>query len=605
MQRFNAWLQKVSPDFWRDRFKPKDLLRVMSHTHSILSMRHDARLMERFDINDIAEHSVGKTYIWVPVEFGEPTYLGSQEVFPWEYDIDEDWLFVDAIYDKHVDPEYELQHNIDFQLIGGKIRFAEELPKIPLYIAKGRYAGYRIYDEIGVLLDYKRKDSVKYRDSIEPILAAFYQGPTPRNLIAVLCVVAGIPVAKYGDETVISTKDQTVETDRYTYPMGTMPISVKEGEVLYKHQPLSDAIEIMTHKTNPYWWESRPADMFSKYRVDGVMTVELRDYLLSNYLHDVVTYIKFNLEHHNLVEFSNNKDLLNLFFDALPTRADIFMSQQYTTSTVDPEGEVLTPDKEEQGVRVGVASVYGKTKINNEMFIYAPDLGRPVFTDNDNNAHALKLNDGTWHIFSPNETDNWREFWKGEPNRPSHVEPNFDSIYLRLSPIKPWDYHEMHLATYDMPDTISDMGVKIEMRGDSTGGFYSEIPQNIDDGGFTYQAIQGETICGILEMDRWEWYNLTMGRDGLVVFDDYQGYAITHAFPLGGIPKNVFIRPEYESPDGTLVDVKYSQDKINWEPVPNLLYNLTGYIYFKITLYASEQKSPTFRRLYVNLTANT
>ena len=162
----------------------------------------------------------------------------------------------------------------------------------------------------------------------------------------------------------------------------------------------------------------------------------------------------------------------------------------------------------------------------------------------------------------------------------------------------------MHLVTYDMPATVSDMGVKIEMRGDTTGGFYSEIPQNIDDGGFTYQAIQGETICGILEMNRWEWYNLTMGRDGLVVFDNYQGYAITHAFPLGGIPKNVFIRPEFDTPEGTLVDVKYSQDKVNWEPVPEILYNLTGYIYFKITLYASDQKSPTFLRLYVHLTAS-
>ena len=213
MQRFNTWEQKHAPDFWRDRFRPKDFLRVTAHINSVLSMRYDAKLMERYDINELDSHSVGSTYIWIPVTFGEPTYLGDSELYPWQYDIDENWLWVDAIYDKHVDPEYELQHTIDFVLKKGKICFVHKLPEIPLYISKGRYSGYRIYTEIGALLDYKRKDSTRYRDNIAPVLASFYLGPTPRNLVALLNVIAGIPVAKYGDETVVSIKNQVVETD--------------------------------------------------------------------------------------------------------------------------------------------------------------------------------------------------------------------------------------------------------------------------------------------------------------------------------------------------------------------------------------------------------
>lgn len=54
-------------------------------------------------------------------------------------------------------------------------------------------------------------------------------GPSPRNLLAMLNLVVGLPVAKYGNETVISIANQVVETDRYSYPMGNAKISVKEG----------------------------------------------------------------------------------------------------------------------------------------------------------------------------------------------------------------------------------------------------------------------------------------------------------------------------------------------------------------------------------------
>ena len=601
MQRFNSWEQTVTPDFWRERFKPKDILRVMAHINSILSMRTDAKLMERYDINDVDEHSVGMTLIWVPVTFGEPTYLGDDKDFPWQYDIDENWLYVDAIYEKHVDPEVPLQHDIDFVLSKGHISFVDKLPEQTLYISKGRYAAYRIYNEIGMLLDYKRLDSVSYRDSIAPILAAFYLGPTYNNLLAVLNLIVGLPVAKYGNETVLSINGGVVETDKYTYPMGNANISVKEGDVLYQFQPLSNAVELVTHETHPYWWESRPVDLFAKYCIDQPMTSELRDYLMRNFLYDVVAYVRLNMQWQDLEVFSQNADIRQLFYDALPTRTDIFMGQQYVAESYDLDDTIISPDTDSLGVRLGSGSMYGLKDIDSDMFIYAPDLGRPIFTDTATDPLALVLNQGYWHIFSESETNNWREFWKSKPNQQSYFEPAVSKVYLRLSETAPWDHMEEHVLTSGVPAELSDMGVRINLSGEGEGGISSTIEFDMEETAPTYTAVQGETICGVLEMDTWELNNLTIARNGLEVLDGDSGYAVTTAFPLGGIPKNVFIRTEYDTPESTLVDVRYSMDKDEWLPIPEIIPAVTGNIYFKITLYASAQKSPTFRRLYVNL----
>lgn len=600
MKRFSSWLQSISPDFWRDKFEPQDLIRVMAHVQSVQSMRLDVRLMEKYDIEYIPEHSVGTTYVWQRIDFKEPTYLGEEELYPWEYDIDPRWLFVDAIYDAYVDPKYNLQHDIDFQLSKGKIRFVDKLPEIPLYISKGRYAEFRIYNEIGNLLDYKRLDSATYRDSIDPILAAFYLGPTYNNLLAVLNLVAGLPVAKYGNETVISTANGVVETDKYSYPMQGASISVKEGDVLYKYQPLSDSVELITHKTHPNWWQSRPIDLFSKYLVDAPMSAEIRDYLMYTFLKDAVAYVKFNMNSSQLQVLKDNADILDLFYAALPTRTDVFMGQQAGVSSIDVDGKISVPDYSQLGLGTGVSSIYGLKNIPSDMFIYAPSIGRPIFTDTEDKL-ALSMNDYHWHIFSKHETNNLREFWKSKPDQPSYVEPNYSKVYYRLVTDAPWEHIETHTKSYNIPDTFTDRGVRIAFKGEGVGGVYSPMTVDMQDKNVKHTTIQGETICGSLEMDTWELTNLVVAKDGLEVSDGDAGYAITTAFPVGGIPKNVFIRTDTDLPSGTLVDVQYSFDKLDWKPVPDTIENVSGDIYFKVRLYASTLATPVFRRLYVNI----
>lgn len=94
MQRFNSWELKLLPDFWRETFKPKDLLRVTAHINSILSMRQDAKILERYDIEEIPEHSIGNTKIWEKVEFGDYEFTSEDDIYPYAYDIDPDCSFL-------------------------------------------------------------------------------------------------------------------------------------------------------------------------------------------------------------------------------------------------------------------------------------------------------------------------------------------------------------------------------------------------------------------------------------------------------------------------------------------------------------------------------
>lgn len=601
MQRFNSWELKLLPDFWRETFKPKDLLRVTAHINSILSMRQDAKILERYDIEEIPEHSIGNTKIWEKVEFGDYEFTSEDDIYPYAYDIDPDWVYIDALYDKHVDPVDPRQVNVDFKLTKGKIYFAKPLSTKTMYISKGRYAGYRIYNEIGNFLEYRRKDSTFYRDSIEPILAAFYLGPSYERLLAVLNLMFGYPVAKYGNETVQTIKDGIVETDKYSYPMGNAHICVTEGQLLKKYQVLTDAVELITHKTHPYWWEDRPVELFAKYRVDGPMSNDLRNYLMRNFLYDAVAYVRFNTQLQDLERFAANQDILKLFLDALPTRTDIFMGQQYRVKDLDTYDEILSPNYDNNGVKLGAASIYGLTNINSAMWIYAPSIGRPIWTDNKNDALALTLDDWRWHIFDNSETDNWKEFWKSSPSHASYVEPHYDCVYARLVSESPWEHHEEHIASLGFPTEVSDQGIKLNLKGDTSGGIYSELPMDITDAELSYTTVQAETVCATTEFTDWTLHDLSIGKDGLQVSNGDQGYAITQGFSIGGIPKNLFIRAEYDTPEDTLIDIKQSFDKVTWEDVPEIATSVTGTVYYKIILYASVRKSPTFRRLYVNI----
>lgn len=365
MARFNRYIRKITSDYWRDKFKPADLLRVFSHIQSILCARLDEYLLGEYDLLNLDIHTVGTTRVWVQTNFIFYKELTSEyEYYKYVYNIDKYWLDVDAIYDHHIDPEIKLQNNIDFVYDGdGVIRFKDKLPdqlSTPLYISKGHWAGYRIQKAIGDLLGYCRIDSVFYRDAIAVVLNPFYNGPTYEALLALWNVILGIPVVKYGDEKVIRIVGNKVITDKYTYDLKKAKPNVVKGDVLKRFQVLTDAVEFITHKTEPFWWEDRPAELFQKYLVSGpeestaqesgLITRDARDYIMETFLFDAVVSIKINGQYVNMQDFANCADLVYLFYEALPTRTDPILSQSYYLESFDEildEGFIMdTPDEE-------------------------------------------------------------------------------------------------------------------------------------------------------------------------------------------------------------------------------------------------------------------
>ena len=497
MSRYNSFITTLQPDFWRDSFRPQDLMRVFSHIHSVLSSRSDMKLLEAYDIKKLPEHTVGYTRTWVPLVLGGETFLGEDIDYPWMYAIlegdyiDSNWLTIDAIYDKHVDPDYAFQNKLDYIYSDGILRFNSKLPSDikTLYIAKGQYVGYRIRNEIGSLLKYERKDSKFYRDSIEPVMVSFYKGPTVRHLVALLSIAFGMPVTKYDNERVIAIKGGTVTTDKYTYQVPESMVSVKLGDVLPQFTPLATTITLITNKTHPGWWEDKPPTLFQKYLlskkfvkkstvpdsdhrtyeeapenyreilVEGDNITEAdRDYLMSTFLKDVVLYIQISVDSIAVDGLVNSQDLVSLFNEALPTRTDPIIS---TIGNLKHKFlDLYLPDKEKLGVALQLHTVYGTHEEYSPIGMYSPSLGRPTFRADSESDTVYDEESGTWkkpepkptdfvvgthrwHLLDDTSLDNFREFWKYREDMAPIFEPHISVVYGRNLQTPPWEYTEL------------------------------------------------------------------------------------------------------------------------------------------------------------------
>lgn len=595
MTRFNRWQQTIVPDFWQIMFKPKELLKVTAHANSVLSLEEDTRLLHQYDLQEINEHLVGRMYTWKKLTIEATTYKGRTEKYPYWTPIDENWLHIDALYDKLVEPDLKMQVDLDFIVEDGYLKSSRALKAQTLYISKGRYAQYDIYGEIGQFLNYKRRDSVWYRDTIAPILAAFFLGPTYINLKAVITVMCGFPVAKYGNETVLSVKNGTVKTDKYTYFTTASRISVKTGDVLYRFQPICDVAILFTNKTHPKWWEAKPVDLFAKYRTDGKLTVATRNYLLSTFLYDAVASVQVNLDWQELQEFTANADILQLFYEALPIRTDITFTQARYNYSWDTG--IMTPNKDSGGVRLGVNSRYGKSPYSaaTDFFIEDSKIPRPQFFDDDNKETIFIVGRRRFHLLD--DGDNFREFWSQDFKTLPYVEPYISNVYCRFTLNPKYDHREFKLVSRNIP-TISDIQVLFR----SGQGFYSEIPKGLATQEPSYIAVTGNNVYGVLEMADWTLNDLTITRDGLTVLDEVQGDAITLPVYMGNLPKNLTVTIDATLPKGTLIDIQYSKDKAVWTAMPEMLRNQTGNIYLKVRIFATELEAPVLKRLYASIT---
>lgn len=611
MQRFNRWLHTITPDFWTTYFSPQELLRVTAHANSVLALPIDMTFLHQYDLQEFNNHTVGTPYTWVQLEIAATTYHAGEK-YPYWTPVDSRWLFIDALYNSMVDPTVKLQNELDFVLESGYIKSSRALAAQTLYISKGRYASLDIYYEIGQWLDYKRLDSVGYRDSFAPIMASFFLGPTPINLLALINVLVGYPVAKFGDETVINTLNNKVETDKYTYYVDSSKVSVNVGDVLYRFQPLCSVVNLLTNKTNPGWWETKPVDLFQKYLVDATLTDEIRNYIMSTFLFDVVASIQVLLDANDLDTFTANADILQILYDALPTRTDIFFTQAKYNKSFDGSG-LLDPTLDRPRIRFGIPSFYGYNKLasSNPYWIDAPALKRPRFLADTTQIDSFKVSNPRFHLYA--SSDNVNEFWSESESIKPYVEPYISLVYCRLNDTAVQEFKNVaqdDREAYPWSTLLpSDLKARGRIGGTPTGSMFSEIPVDMTAFAPSYVAVTANQVYGVLEMAAWEKHNVAVTLDGLTTVIDEttsttipDGYAITPAVYTGTIPKNVSIRTDTALPTGTLLDVQYSLDGTTWQAMPAAVIGVTGNIYFKVRFFAAPLADPVLKRLYVNIT---
>lgn len=626
MTRFNSFITTLQPDFWRDRFKPKDLMRVFSHIQSVLSSRSDMKLLETYDIKTIPEHTVGYTRTWIPIAIAGETHLDAATTYPWMYaivtddgNIDDNWLYIDAIYDSHVDPQHRYQNGIDYKYSDGILRFRKQIPSTikNLYISKGQYAGYRICNEIGSLIQYQRKDSQFYRDAIEPVMVSFYNNPTYKHLTALLNIAFGIPVAKYGDETVVSIIGDTITTDRYTYTVPSNIITVNKGDVLEQFQPFTTTIQLITNKTNPGWWRDKPPDLFKKYYVGTKIvkkvsvpdsdtrtyeecpdnyteipteveniTEEDKVFLLENFLEDVILYIRINVDSVNVDGLIDSKDLMDLFYDALPTRTDPIISK--VANPKDFMDSLTVPDLENAGVLLRINSIYGLHPEYSPIGMYAPNLGRPILRDApegtvEDATLSTDFSVGTykWHIYEQDETSNFDEGWRYNPQAAPIFDPYFSTIYIRsvsqnsfnpsgaqdnqriLDLELPASMSERFQINYGgriadlVPSDVSSTGGSIEFNPgigvDGGSGYFVDISSVTDSCVDTVPdvvSVDGVTTFYPTDIeDSWSYNSTKLQKTktgiALYVLGGATLSNIDDTISLGNIPKDVTIYTEY------------------------------------------------------------
>lgn len=656
MQRFNTWNVEYSPDFWSEHFKPKKLLNVTAHANSVLSQTVDSRIIERYDINDIENHTLGTAYIWVPLELDEPIYR-EEEIYPWIYKIDKNWLYIDAIYDKHSNPDINLQNGIDFEYeyLSGELKCSKKIlnkegyrPK--LYISKGWYSEYRIYNEIGHLLNYMDKDSPEYRDSIAPILASLYLGPSYIHLLAILNVMIGLPIAKYDDEEVISIISGIVTTNKSVYAIGGVHTNLKKGDKLYRFQPLTDAVELNTQEVKPKWWLGHPSEAFQKYMPGHFITNEVKDYIMEHYLSNSVANVAFAQDKLGSYQIKINNEIRDLFIKLSPLRSDYLFAQCYNVGvSYDLEENIIAPTEEPYfKYRLNALSMYGRFPYDlgddAQFGVSSLNIPRPKINNVYEKGKSLIFNTGVWHFLE--DGDSFNEFWRYYDNKNLFdytvlVEPFHDEVYLRISDIpsfKEGEYVRVpeYLAPEYQPTVFIDDHTPEEIgfgtnktfiqqlindqryvTGVNVGaptGFFSDISQS---GSLTEQdcssmLIPSNSLFSPIEFEKDSWIkdNLLFIATGVTVKDGEKGFIISREIPVGLFPKNV--TASFTNSDlvgAAAINMYYSTDKEIWKFVNNFeqIKNISGSIYFKLILFNDTRVlngNPILKSLRVDITTN-
>lgn len=597
MFRFSDWVTGLRPDFWKVFYEHPDLLNLFSYVNSVQAAKSGGYdMLSMYDILDIGEHNPGHTLAWEPIDLGNHTYVQGSD-YPFQFPIDENWIYIDCLHDKRVDPEVTLQNIVDFRLIKHKLCFIKYPYLERMLVSKGLYAGTRLADDFGKAFGFERKDSFDYRDKMVPMMELFYRGPTLHNIKAAANVMINNPVAKYGNEKIINTSGGDVITDIYRYNLAGAHLAYNVGDTIGKHFPFADAIELATEKTNPSWWLDRLPKLFSKYKVDGPIDKFQRDLMMEKFLKYFVAHIRINLNKIDWREYVFYKDLWELLLDGSPTRTDYILSMYYQVVDLD----MPIPNFDVEKVKLTAHSIWGRRNIPSEMWLHAPTIVKPtIYIDGTTNGDWY-VGSLRYHILDADKKT--QEFWSSEPKQWSYVEPHISHWYGRFTLDPKIPMVSRKVLSEDIPD-VQDLHIKVDLKRPAATEIISVIPVDTNVSTFRTISIYGDQNIAHEDLDEWEHFDTChLGVEGLVVALGKTGYGVSPAMNVGGIPKNIIVRVVTGLASNTNIDVFYSYDKSVWEPLPidNVIRGARNDVYYKAVITASSITSPVFKGLDISI----
>lgn len=532
------------------------------------------------------------------------------------YDLDEHFSNVYELYDPLTELTYTREEDFMFDPIKSTIAFKEELPIALLYMSKAYRADTRLNDEYGQFIGFSRFDSPEYRDSMEALMRLFYGGPTRNNLVSVFNVMLNQPVAKYGNEKILSMAGGKLITDKYTYTFGETPSNYKIGDIVDQYHPFGKAVSIDIwdpKKPNEKWWEQRPVELFQKYS-NTPLTDPNKNILMDTFLKSFVGHVRVNLDEIDRNTLVFNKDLWETILDGIPARSDFILSAYSGIRTI---GGLSVPTYAElPGCGIYLHSVWSKNKVcDSPEWLYPPDVVRPRIEPEGLRYYQWYVGSRKYHIL--NEGCEFEEFWRDSEYLLPYVEPNMDRWWYRFTDVAPPASAVVSevVHVYDGTAPTPDKSRYFPRRSDgvSTGNSsttkFDAIPGYDMQSDVGYASIPPEIICNKADMHGWMFYDTRMTSKGIEanVHATTQKYVITSPIDIGYAPKHIafkFFTDLVDSQKRTWIDIEYGQegaDKWTIMPSDNIVRNVTGKLYLKIIFHPYASISPVFSGFYATV----
>ena len=497
---------------------------------------------------------------------------------------------------------YALTDDYLFDPVARKLYFKLKLPTVPMFITKGTISETRLTDEVGRIVGYSRFDSREYRDSIETVSTALMDVPSIRNIKASISTAFRLASSKYGDEEVTSLRNGNLTTDKYVYPLRKSDTDLQLGDTIKYNEPVTNAMELYTHRTHPNWWVDRLPELFQKYAED-VLTPSRKNRMMSVFLKGHLAHARLDIRKVDTINLAYQDDVREVTMDSLPIRSDLIVTNYFYTEDLNmPE-----MDYEQVRLRHCMSTIW---------YGYTPPVDCPEFYDARRRVIHVFLapheqKDWSWlqdvrryHIVGPNSEFN--QYWSTERFVHPYLEPCLERWWWRAVtvsdiPLKQVIYDDMHM---ELPN---ELGAIPAVLGSGAGGDYiNQIQNTFTREETSFKGISGFTTLDYSDFPGWTFNGLWLGVLGIVSPIGGSGYGTSGPQDMGIIPKKIRITLEADTPFGTGYTIQWSTDGNNFVDYAEGTWvgNIRGNLYIRIHMHANSYNYPILTEVNLEVKVN-